>query len=130
MDRRGRINSWCTGHPANREELTSIWEVDAVCWLGDHTVPTVGTFSIMCGSSKYPSHPVILGTNGRVMDGMHRVARVLLEGRAMIEAVQIEGVPEPDFRDDPSTFRLTTTPSLEAGRFSCEASSLRPPIST
>jgi hypothetical protein len=45
------------------------------------------------------SHPIILGADGRVMDGMHRVARALLEGRSMITAVQFESQPEPDYRN-------------------------------
>jgi hypothetical protein len=31
------------------------------------------------------------------MDGMHRVAKAYLEGRATILAVQLEVDPEPDF---------------------------------
>ena len=46
-----------------------------------------------------PSHPIILGVDGRVMDGMHRVARALLEGRSSIAAVRFEVEPEPDYRD-------------------------------
>ena len=45
------------------------------------------------------SPPVILGTDGQVMDGMHRVARSLLEGRATIAAVQFAEQPEPDHRN-------------------------------
>ncbi|MGH3263648.1 MAG: hypothetical protein ACRDNS_16835, partial [Trebonia sp.] len=33
------------------------------------------------------SHPIILGPDGRVMDGMHRIARALLEGLPAINAV-------------------------------------------
>jgi hypothetical protein len=45
------------------------------------------------------SYPVILGVDGRVMDGMHRIARAILEGHATITAVQFEIHPEPDYRD-------------------------------
>jgi hypothetical protein len=31
------------------------------------------------------------------MDGMHRVAKALLDGREEIEAVQLERDPEPDY---------------------------------
>ncbi len=31
------------------------------------------------------------------MDGMHRIARAILEGRATITAVQLPSDPEPDF---------------------------------
>src|SRR5689334_14061050 len=34
------------------------------------------------------SYPIILSADGRVMDGMHRVAKAVLLGRATIEAVQ------------------------------------------
>jgi hypothetical protein len=46
-----------------------------------------------------PSYPIILGVDGRVMDGMHRVVRALLEGSATISAVQFEVHPDPDFRN-------------------------------
>lgn len=42
-------------------------------------------------------YPIILGADGRVMDGMHRVAKAYLEGRATVLAVRLEADPEPDF---------------------------------
>jgi hypothetical protein len=42
------------------------------------------------------SYPIILSSDGRVMDGMHRVCRALLEGRSEIEAVRFREDPEPD----------------------------------
>ena len=44
-------------------------------------------------------NPVILGPDGRVMDGMHRIARALLDGRTRIPAVRFEQLPSPDFLD-------------------------------
>jgi hypothetical protein len=44
------------------------------------------------------SYPIILGHNGRVMDGMHRVARALMEGIAEIDAVRFSSPLEPDYR--------------------------------
>lgn len=41
--------------------------------------------------------PVILSSDGRVMDGMHRICRALLEGHSDIEAVRFELDPEPDY---------------------------------
>jgi hypothetical protein len=46
------------------------------------------------------SYPIILGPDGRVMDGMHRVARAILEGRRLAAA-------EESF--DPATFRHLDT---------------------
>jgi hypothetical protein len=40
--------------------------------------------------------PIILAADGRVMDGMHRAARALREGRAHIDAVRFAEDPEPD----------------------------------
>ena|SRR5215813_13921161 len=49
------------------------------------------------------SFPIILSSEGRVMDGMHRVIKALLTGRATIDAVQFRSDPEPDYIDvDPS----------------------------
>jgi hypothetical protein len=45
------------------------------------------------------AYPVILAANGRVMDGMHRIARALLDRDAAVKAVRFEHDPEPDFRD-------------------------------
>ena len=42
-------------------------------------------------------YPIILGADGRVMDGMHRVAKAYLEGRTTVLAVRLEADPEPDF---------------------------------
>lgn len=43
--------------------------------------------------------PIILSSDGRIMDGMHRVAKALLEGRRTIEAVRFRQDPEPDYED-------------------------------
>jgi hypothetical protein len=45
------------------------------------------------------SFPVILGPDGRVMDGMHRIARAMLEGKTEVSAVRFLALPEPDYRD-------------------------------
>ena len=41
--------------------------------------------------------PIILSSEGRVMDGMHRVIKALLASRATIDAVQFTTDPEPDY---------------------------------
>jgi hypothetical protein len=43
------------------------------------------------------SYPIILSSDGRVMDGMHRVCKALLEGLNDIEAVRFGDDPEPDY---------------------------------
>ena len=50
------------------------------------------------------SYPIILSADGRVMDGMHRVAQAYIKGSEAIEAVQFAVDPEPDFVDvDPDS---------------------------
>jgi hypothetical protein len=43
------------------------------------------------------SFAIILSADGRVMDGMHRVAKAVLLGRSTIEAVRFANDPEPDY---------------------------------
>lgn len=42
------------------------------------------------------SYPIILSASGAVMDGMHRVAKAVRQGRLDIDAVQFDIDPEPD----------------------------------
>ena len=42
-------------------------------------------------------YPIILSSNGRIMDGMHRVVKALVQGLKSIEAVRFTVDPEPDF---------------------------------
>ena len=43
------------------------------------------------------SYPTILCAEGRVMDGMHRVAKAQLMNVSAIQAVQFKITPQPDF---------------------------------
>ncbi|OTG84671.1 hypothetical protein [Acinetobacter sp. ANC 4648] len=43
------------------------------------------------------TYPIILCAEGRVMDGMHRVAKAQLNKQDKILAVQFEITPKPDF---------------------------------
>jgi hypothetical protein len=43
------------------------------------------------------SFPVILSSDGRVMDGMHRICKALLQGLDAVEAVRFVEDPEPDY---------------------------------
>ena len=45
----------------------------------------------------YKAYPIILCSQGRVMDGMHRVAKAKLRGQDKIDAVQFENDPAPHF---------------------------------
>jgi len=43
------------------------------------------------------AYPVILSSDGRVMDGMHRICKALLQGLSEVEAVRFVDDPEPDY---------------------------------
>ena len=80
--------------------VASIREIDEVYWFDD-TKERPTCRRVLAHMSLINevdlSYPIILGADGRVMDGMHRVARVLLQGNDVIEAVQFESDPEPDY---------------------------------
>ena len=88
--------------PVQDVELASIDEIDSVYWFDDEferaTVRRVVDHARMIEAVDL-SYPIILGFDGRVMDGMHRIAKALLQGRATISAVQFETHPAPDYRN-------------------------------
>ena len=76
----------------------SIKELDDPFWLLDDEVPTlreVAEHARLINETDL-QHPIILGADGRVMDGRHRVAKALIEGRDLIRAVRFRIDPEPD----------------------------------
>jgi len=82
--------------------LDSISEVDTAYWFtGNSDEPTVRTIvdHMRLVHEVDPAYPIILGADGRVMDGMHRIARALLRGETTIRAVQFQVQPEPDHRN-------------------------------
>ena len=86
--------------PRTKVALSSIREIDEVYWFdGAKERPTcrrvLEHMSII--NAVDLSYPIILGADGRVMDGMHRVARALLQGDDAIAAVQFKRDPEPDY---------------------------------
>jgi hypothetical protein len=88
--------------PIERVPVDSIGEVDTSYWFeGSAEVPTVRKVvehtKLMLDVDL--SFPIILGHDGRLMDGMHRIARALLEGKAEIAAVRFISPPEPDYRN-------------------------------
>jgi hypothetical protein len=80
--------------------LSDIRELDETFWYdyGDSR-PTCRSVALHAQLMQEAdlSHPIILSRSGRVMDGMHRVCRALIEGRTTIPAVRFEEDPEPDY---------------------------------
>lgn len=96
--------------PVEQVPLDSIDEIDSVYWFDGVTYrPTVR--SVVEHAERIrtvdPSHPILLGPDGRVMDGMHRIARALLDGRTTVDARRFAELPEPDHRNiDPATLAV------------------------
>jgi hypothetical protein len=85
-----------------RVPLAAIRELDEPYWANERVHPLtcreiVDHARLMLESDL--AYPVILSQDGRVMDGMHRISKALLEGRTYIEAVRFLHDPEPDYID-------------------------------
>ena len=79
--------------------LDEIAEVDEDWWYdGTEARPTprsvVGHMALAQKADL--SYPIILCADGRLMDGMHRVVRALVEERPSIHAVRFPVTPAPD----------------------------------
>ena len=97
--------------PVQQVPLTSIRELDTAYWSQPLTVREVADHVRLVGAVDL-AYPIILAADGRVMDGMHRVVRALLEGRSTIAAVRFDVQPEPDYRNcDPATLPYPDEPS-------------------
>ena len=87
--------------PIEEVALTDLPEIDSVYWFDSSDAPTVRKvvdhFRLI--QEVDLSYPIIIGPDNRIMDGMHRVARALVEGRKTITAVRLLKVPDPDYRD-------------------------------
>ncbi len=87
--------------PAKFIALSSIKEIDENYWFSHGTVPNakaiIEHFQLM--EQAELSYPIILCSNGRLMDGMHRVLKSLKEGRDKILAKQFDETPAPSFID-------------------------------
>ena len=82
--------------------LDSIQELDENFWFaGEGDIPTCRAIAEHAKLIKETdlSFPIILCSRGRVMDGMHRVCKALVEGEEKIKAVQFVVDPEPDYED-------------------------------
>lgn len=103
VDRLIRLSA---GLPVIEVPLAAIAEVDTVYWFdGKSEQPTVRKVieHARLISEVDTFYPVILGPDGRVMDGMHRIARLLLDGQATVRARRFDVLPKPDYRDcDPA----------------------------
>jgi hypothetical protein len=73
---------------------------DTARWLDDDEVPTVRSIveharRILATDLSYP---IILSSDGRILDGMHRLAKAWITNQETITAVRFEENPVPDYR--------------------------------
>ena len=92
-----RLIKLTRGFSVKQVPLESIWQLDAPHW-GTLTPRDLADHVRLLRDTDL-SYPIILSTDGRVMDGMHRVVRALIEGRQSIDAVQFDVQPAPDYRN-------------------------------
>ncbi len=97
-----RLIDLCTSLPVEDVPLATITEIDSVYWYdGSKYLPTVRDIieHVRLLEAADLSYPIILAHDGRVMDGMHRIAKALLQGRTTIKAVRLPTAIEPDYRN-------------------------------
>lgn len=96
-----RLIELSAGLPVEDLPLESIDDVDTVYWFDELHRPTVRAVieHVRLIEEVDLAYPIILGPDGRVMDGMHRIARAVLEGQQTIRAVRFAELPEPDHRN-------------------------------
>ena len=83
--------------PRKRVPLTQVRELDEACFgEGERTTWRAMLEHVRLMDEADLSFPVILSSNGEVMDGMHRIAKAVRQGRTDIEAVQFDEDPEQD----------------------------------
>lgn len=78
--------------------IDSIEGIDSVTWFNDQNQPTIRSIAeharrIIEADTAYPP---ILTESYRVFDGMHRIAKHLMEGKTTIKVKKFKKNPEPD----------------------------------
>jgi hypothetical protein len=76
--------------------VASIRELDEPYWGEPMTCRKVAEHARLINEADL-GYPVILSSDGRVMDGMHRVLKALVRGETHIRIVRFITDPEPDF---------------------------------
>jgi hypothetical protein len=86
------------GLPVRQVAIADIAEFDQDCWFGGRHVPTCRAVADHARRIQAAdlSFPIILSSDGRLMDGGHRVGKAWLLGQTEIAAVRFETDPQPD----------------------------------
>ena len=76
--------------------VAGIQELDEAYWGESMTCREVAGHARLIQEAD-PSFPVILSSDGRIMDGMHRVLKAILVGLSHVPAVRFNSDPMPDY---------------------------------
>ncbi len=81
--------------------IADIRELDDEYWFGHGYRPTVRAVveHMRLVNEVDLDYPIVLDPDGAVLDGMHRAARALLEGRLTVAARRLPKLPHPDYTD-------------------------------
>lgn len=95
-----RLIALTQSHTIQQVPLSSIAELDECFWFENEqaTCRAIALHAKLIQETDL-SYPIILSSSGRVMDGMHRVCKALIENKPTISAVRFANDPEPDYVD-------------------------------
>lgn len=84
--------------PVEQLPVEQILEIDEDCWFCGDKLPTIRSVIEHCRRMQQAdlTIPVLLHPDGRLIDGGHRAARAILEGRPTIPAQRFPQTPTPD----------------------------------
>jgi hypothetical protein len=85
--------------PVRQVAIADIAEFERDCWFGGSREPTCRAVAEHARRIRAADldYPIILSSDGRLMDGGHRIAKAWLLGQTEIAAVRFEVDPTPDF---------------------------------
>ena len=95
-----RLVDLASSLPVALVPLESLRELDENWWYSDPAAtPTPRSLAAHIDMVRRTNieHPIILCAEGRLMDGMHRSVKALLEGHDAVRAVRFPETPEPDY---------------------------------
>ncbi|MBI4854400.1 MAG: hypothetical protein HY819_21590 [Acidobacteria bacterium] len=113
--------------PIEQLSINQIAAFDQNCWFGPTTPPTCRavaehTRRILNADLNYP---IILSSEGYLMDGGHRIAKAYVLQHSTISAVRFLCDPEPDYVLAPDA-PLPAEPRLQVVDFKTNVSNYRP----
>ena len=96
-----RLVTLAEGLPSEEIPLDDLAEIDDNWWYAHESEPTVRSIveHVRLMNEVDLAYPIIVDPAGRLMDGMHRVAKALLLGHTTISAKRLPALPEPDHVD-------------------------------